>query len=261
MRNPRRKAVTQLGLLIVAVSFGCAAYVENLRPGSVPSQFRPDRAYQLTVGVTGPAIRGPKASGGFEEGLADFLANEGIFQRVVYPFRDGRDQVDMLIRVKASGEFLPGGMKNFFTWFPGGLLFAPAFRGTRWHYDAAAEVEILEGETREPFAKYSANTSHVVIHRSAAPGPLTTALIVPAVISGSRSTRPRRPYTTLMFAAAFPDLWKQIGAQILAQDPNYLAAADRAQARAEALYARRYPPQAPPGSYRSDAYGNPQRGV
>jgi hypothetical protein len=239
-RQQRHRVLAGFALVVLAAGLGCRPYVENLKPESSPLRFRPLSAYQLTVGVTGPDLRGAGASGGFEEGFADFLANEQIFSQVVYPYADGRDAADLILKVDAQGDFRSGGAKNFFTWFPGGLVFAPAFRGTRWYYDTRAEVEVLEARTKQPFAKYSAATSHVVVHRSAAPGPLITAIIIPAVIQGAKNTKPRRNYSTLIFKEAFGELWKQVAGQMLAQEGDYLAMAQRGQS------APRYTQGAPP---------------
>jgi hypothetical protein len=249
----RTRSLALFATAVVAIGTACTPFVENMKPGNVPGQFRPTNAYQLTVAVTGPKLRGAGSSGGLEEGFADFLANEQLFRRVIYPYKDGRDDVDLIFRVKAEGDFRSGGMKNFFTWFPGGLLFAPAFRGTRWEYDSTAEIAVLDGRTKNSFGNYRASTSHAVVHRSASPSPILTALIVPAIIKGSKVTKPKRPYTTLVFKESYSDLWKQIGGQILAQDADYLAAAQRSPTNV----AQRPPAPRNPGSYGPGLYGAP----
>ena len=242
-------------VLVTTLAFGCRPYVENLDPSSVPLQFRPTSAYQLTVAVTGPNLRGAGSSGGLEEGLADFLANEQLFRRVVYPYREERDRVDLIFRVNAQGDFASGGAANFFTWFPGGLFYLPVFRGTRWQYDATAKVDVLDARTKQPFASYSARTSHVIVHRSGNPAsPLVTALIIPAVIQGAKNTKPRRNYTSMMFASAFGDLWKQVGGQIVSQDQEYAARAQRAELKG---YAQRTTPAPAPSQYPSGSFGAP----
>ncbi len=254
-----RDGAVRLGLalaLCVSLGAGCRAQVVNLKPQNVPARFRPLAAYSLKAAVTAADVHGAGSSGATEEGLVDFLVNEQIFTDVVYPYREGEDEVDVLLKVSVKGDFRSGGAANFFTWFPGGLLLIPNFRGTRWTYDAHAEVDALDARSQQPIGHYVADTSHESIHRSASPGPFfSAALIVPAVIKGARVASPRQPYTSMIYAKAYPDLWKQIGAQIIAQEPQYLAIAERtrkpgyAQAPAPAWTpapARKPPPKAPP---------------
>ena len=228
--------------LCASLVSACKAKVVNLKPESVPPRFRPIGAYPLRVAVTGSNLRGAGSSGGTEEGLADFLANEQIFTDIVYPYHDGQDEVDVILQARVDGDFRGGGAANFFTWFPGGLLLIPNFRGTRWTYEAHATVDALDAHTKQPIGHYVAETLHESIHRSASPGPFfSAALIIPAVIKGARVASPRRPYTNMLYAEAYPDLWKQIGAQIIAQEPQYLAISERvrkpsyAQARASGM--------------------------
>jgi hypothetical protein len=252
-------AVAIVASLIVALGSACSPTTKNLNPGNVPGNYRPASPYALVVGVTGPNIEGAGSSGGLEEGLADFMANELIFERVVYPYRADRDDVDLIIRVNAHGDFRPGGMKNFFTWFPGALLFLTNFRGTRWNYDATAQVDVLDADSREPIGKYSAKSSYISVHRSVVPGPIAFApLAIPVLIQGSKATKPRRPYTTNLYREAYPNLWKQVTAKIVAADAQYLAAAEKAQSRRRV--ARAPPPRSSrysQGSSSSSSYRPP----
>jgi hypothetical protein len=232
-RNPVRAAALAVALG-AALLGGCQAHVEDLRPQPISTATRPTEAWKLTVGVTGARSAGPPSSAGLVEGFADFLSNEQIFADVVEPWSpgDGTEDVDLVVHVRAMGEFQPGGMKNFFTWFPGGLALVPNFRGTRWYYDTRAEVEVVDPRSGESLGTYRGETSHVSIHQSSSPGPfLSAAVIVPAVIKGARVSNPKRPYTTMIYAKAYPALWRQITAQMVAQESRYLAATARARPR------------------------------
>ncbi len=222
-------ALLSVALLCATLSgLGCRAHVEDLSPRTNSGPFRPLAPWQLVAGVTGADA----GSGGLAEGLADFLVNEQVFRRVVYPFDEGRDKVDVIVQVRASGDFRSGGAKNFFTWFPGGLLLIPNFRGTRWTYDAHAEVNVVDATSGQPVASYTADTTHMSVHQSASPGPfLSAALIIPAVIKGFRVTSPKRPYTDMIYAETYPALWRKITSQMVAQQADYVALGEQAKSR------------------------------
>lgn len=231
MRSPTtRRALTAAVVLVIALGAGCRAHVRTLEPRTPPSAYRPLVAYPLTVGIVGP--EGQAVAGGLQEGLADFLINEQVFERVVFPYREGKDDADLVLELDANGAFEGGGAANFFTWFPGGLLLIPNFRGTRWTYAAQADLTVRDGQTQQPVAHYRASTRHMSIHQSSSPGPFISALlIVPAVIKGARVTSPRRPYTDMIYARAYPDLWKQLSSQIVADESRYKEIAARVNAR------------------------------
>ncbi len=242
--RPRLQRVAALMLgLGLALGVGCRAHVRDLTPDK-PGPVRPLTAWPLTVGVSGPG----GSSVGVAEGFADYLINEQVFRKVVFPYKESRDDVDLVVQVRATGEFRSGGASNFFTWFPGGLLLVPNFRGTRWTYDANAEVTVVDPRSRQAVAQYKATTTHMSVHQSSSPGPfLSAALIIPAVIKGARVSSPKRPYTEMLYAESYPALWRRISAQMVAQEPAYLALAEQAKSRQSAGRPGTSPP--PSGLY------------
>ena len=191
--------------------------------------------------MTGP---GGQASSGLASGFADFLVNEQVVEEVVYPYDPQQHVVDVVFQVDAQGQFERGGAANFFTYLPGGLLLLPTFRGVRWVYDTSAEVKAIDARTGQPIGQYKGAASYRSVDRGNAFGHFFgTLIIVPSLIQGIRHTKPHRSYTDMLYAAAYPHLWKTIAAQVVAQDAEYAAIG------AESAERRQYAQPAP------DPYG------
>lgn len=150
----------------------------------------------------------------WQQGLAEALRDEGAFKSVAHSYID-KENIDILIRGEVEGKFRHQGAKNFFTWWPGPLIFAHNWRGTRYIYDAHANIEVIDASTGKLLGEYQAESSHELIHKSANPGPMIAALtIIPGVIKGAMSVSPRKKYRTLMYKVAYPNLWKKMAIKI-----------------------------------------------
>ena len=150
----------------------------------------------------------------WEQGLADALRDEGVFKSVSHSNID-KENVDILIRGEVGGEFRYHGAKNFFTWWPGPFILAHNWRGTRYIYDAHAEIKTIDASTGQLLGEYHAESSHELIHKSNNPGPIAAALvIIPGVIKGGISVSPRKKYRQQMYEVAYPNLWKKIAIKI-----------------------------------------------
>ena len=230
-----------ISLIVLAgpIAIGCSATVHNLEPETVPANFRPADPYELSVGVA--PLNPNRETAGWEAGLAEFLRDQQIFAEVVHPYT-GRERVDLVLRARIQPRWRPGGVANFFTYFPGGLLLVPQIRGVRWTYDTEAIIEVEDAHTKEKIARYQAETSHRLVHRSTSPGPFFGALIVvPAIISGAKATRPRTNYSGMMYEAAHADLWRQVGGKIVADSSDYVLAEQRALTRSTRVASRLLP--------------------
>jgi len=150
----------------------------------------------------------------FQQDLANVLRSEGAFNNISHPVNTN-DNVELLIRGKVSGKFRKKSAKNFFTWWPGPLIFAHNWRGTRFVYDAFADIELINAGTGEVLGNYHAESAHELIHKSAGPGPFLGALvIIPGVIKGAVSVSPRGRYRKRMYEAVYADLWHKVAVMI-----------------------------------------------
>jgi hypothetical protein len=164
-------------------------------------------------------------------GLSESLRRNRIFTRV--DSGDGSQQgSDLVIRGEMTGAWDPRASENFATWFPGGLVFAPNWQGTRQDYAAEARVDVFVRATGEQLGSYEARTSHELVHRSGSPGPFFgAAIIVPNVMRGVRLAYPRSRYKQLMYPAAHSRLWDELAAKIAADARVIQVAAAKAQRR------------------------------
>jgi len=164
----------------------------------------------------------------FQQGLANSLRTEGVFNNISYPV-NANDNVELLIRGKVAGQFRKNGAKNFFTWWPGPLIFAHNWRGTRFVYDAFVDIELINAGTGEVLGNYHAESAHELIHKSAGPGPFIGALvIVPGVIKGAVSVSPRGKYRQKLYEVAYANLWHKV-AVLIAKDQELRDANDVAE--------------------------------
>jgi len=162
-------------------------------------------------------------------GLSESLRRNRVFSWVD-PGDGSEQQSDLLIRGEMTGGWDPRAAANLTTWFPGGLVFAPNWYGTRQNYVAEARVDVIVRATGEHLGHYAARTNHELVHRSGSPGPFFgAAIIVPNVMRGVRLARPRSRYKQLMYPAAHTRLWDELAAQIAADARVIQVAAAKAQ--------------------------------
>ena len=164
-----------------------------------------------------------------EQGLAQVLLDHRVFART-YPGNGTAASTDLVLRGDVVAHWDPHGAANFFTWWPGGLVLAPNWYGTRMEFFANASIDLIDVRTGERRATYQASTAHQVIHRSGSPGPFFgAAIIVPNVVKGARLSRPREPYPGVVFPVANSQLWEEIAAQIVEDQSGVYASEARAQ--------------------------------
>ena len=149
----------------------------------------------------------------WQEGLSRVLKAEGVFENITYPYHDN-DEVDIVVRGNVAGDFRNLGFNNFVTWWPGPLFLSQMWRGTRFIYDAHANIEIVDPRTNEVLDTYRIDTSHELIHRSYNPLHLFGVVLFYGVIKASLTTWPREKYRQLMYEVAYPDLWKKAAFKI-----------------------------------------------
>jgi len=145
----------------------------------------------------------------WQQGLGDVLRNERIFHIISPSIKD--KYTDLLIRGKVSGIFRHNGTKNFFTWWPGPLIFAQGWRGTRYIYDAISDIEIVDAKSDKVLGSYHAESTYELIHKSYNPWHFFgTLFIIPGTIKAAVSTTPRVLYRQKIYEAVYPALWKKM---------------------------------------------------
>lgn len=203
---------------------GCTTFhITNIDSKAVVEDLRADSTIEEVVSVDKMRI-GPNNEYGdadsWQQGLSESLKSAGGFKYVASPHFDDAD-VDIVVRGEVSGEFQNRGFLNFITWWPGPFLFMHNWRGSRFLFDAQADVELFDNRLNTVVGKYHAKTSHELVHRSNNPGPMFAALIVvPGVIKGIMTSWPREKYRRQMYEVAYPDLWKQISQDIAKDQAN-----------------------------------------
>lgn len=220
MKSPCLERAT-IVVAVVLVLSGCTTFrVENLRPPREAQALRANPIIEEVVRVEKMRI-GPKDEYGdahtWQQGLAKSLQSDAGFEHVSSV---GIDEVgvDLVVRGVVEGEFRNRGFLNFITWWPGPFLFMHNWRGSRFMFDASADVEVFDTHLNSVVGKYHATTSHELVHRSNNPGPMFAALfVVPGIVKGIISSWPRQKYRRQMYRVAYPDLWRQI-AQDIARD-------------------------------------------
>jgi hypothetical protein len=161
--------------------------------------------------------------------LTKLLREHRVFARTEKE-ADQSFPTDLVLRGEIRARWDPLSSDNFFTWWPGGLVLAPHWRGTRMQFFAEAQTELVDTRTGEVVGRYEASTAHEVVHRSASPGPFFgAALIFPNVIRGARLTYPRERYKRVMYPIAYPELWQQIAGRIVGDLGDMYAAGAKAR--------------------------------
>ena len=238
-----RQTVTmraKFALLVAAliVSAACAPQVTRLGFAPTSSPQWPASPFPASVTVERIKVR----DGGYlagdkkklnelinEDGLAQALIEHRVFARSY--LEDGnRKSTDLILRGDVVGRWDPRGATNFFVWFPGGIVFAPSWYGTRQQYFTDANIELVDARTGVRQASYQVSTAHQVIHRSSGPGAFFGALIIiPNVIRGARLSQPREIYRDEIYPVAFEELWEEVAAQIAEDRTDVYASAAKAQ--------------------------------
>jgi hypothetical protein len=221
-----------LALLVAIIAIGCAPKVVDLTRTDTTLRLAPATPFRASVTIepfTGNRDAGVRPEDHWEGAMARILREANMFARLLYP-KSSSSKVDFTIRADIESHWHTRGFRNFLTYWPGGLLFAPSWRGTRMQFDAEATVELIDAKKDEPVGEYLASTSHEYIHQSGNPFHfLGAALILPGMIRGSTATWPRAKYKKQVYQVAYPQLWKRIAHQIVADRGPVYAAEDRAR--------------------------------
>jgi len=211
-----------LALIAVALATAsCAPVVSSLDPVAGRSDW-PALPFSASVTVErfevldDGNVRGDEIPARFRDpALTQILREHRVFARTEAA-ADRSFQTDLVLRGELSARWDPLGANNFFTWWPGGLVLAPNWYGTRMQFFAEARAELVDARTGDLVGTYEASSAHEVVHRSATPGPFFgAAIIVPNVIRGARLTYPREVYKEAVYPIAYPGLWREIAGRIV----------------------------------------------
>jgi hypothetical protein len=231
-------AAAALAIVVLATGFtACAPRIASLEPEAALPPW-PEAPFPGSVAVEPLLVR----DGGYLEGdadrlqesfavggLSESLRRNRIFARVDSGYATEFES-DLVIRGEVLLSWDPRASANFATWFPGGLVLAPNWYGTRQAYAAEARVDLFVRATGKHLGSYEVRTDYELVHRSGSPGPFFgAAIIVPNVMRGVRLAKPRSRYKQLMYPAAHTRLWDELAAQIASDPRTVYAAAEKAQ--------------------------------
>lgn len=197
---------------------GCTTFqINELNSKTTWEGRQADPTLEEVIGVEKMAITSNDEYGDAEDwqqSLSQSLKRDGGFKYIVFPYYAESD-VDLIIRGQVSGQFRNRGFLNFITWWPGPFLLMHNWRGTRYIFDAQADVELIDKKLNTVIKTYHADASHEMIHRSNNPGPIFGAVFfIPGVIKGIMSSWPREKYRKEVYEVAYPALWKKISQEI-----------------------------------------------
>lgn len=214
--------IVPIGLIfgtVAALLAGCGPKVYDLSPGKLPPDFAQKLPFSKTIGVeefssTHKITIEDKTPGGQ---IANMLVKNKIFEKVIYPYNNENENVDIILKGKIKTNWKSTGFLNFITWFPGPLLFMPNWRGTRFIYELNTEIELIDADSGKTAGQYQTSTLHKLIHRSGNPiGHIFgAALIIPGVVKGSLNIWPRRRYRKMIWDKSYPDLWARAVGQMV----------------------------------------------
>jgi hypothetical protein len=234
MRCAERALVPLILIAVAVATTSCAPVVSNLDPVAGMPDWP---ALPFAASVTVEPFEVPDAAGEDQRTparyrdreLTQILREHRVFARTE-ALADRAFQTDLVLRGEIRARWDPLGAGNFFTWWPGGLVFAPHWRGTRMQFFAEARTELVDTRTGEIVGTYEASTAHEVVHRSASPGPFFgAALIFPNVIRGSLLTYPRERYMRVVYPIAYEALWQQMAARMVEDLGEVYAAGAKAR--------------------------------
>jgi hypothetical protein len=240
MPAPARDRVRRTASILAVVAItatACAPRITSLEPEQAVPPW-PEAPFPGSVAVEPLFVHDGGYLGGDADrlqqsfeigGLSESLRRNRIFAQV--ESGDGSEQQsDLVIRGEMTGSWDPRASDNFATWFPGGLVLAPNWYGTRQAYAAEARVDVFVRATGEQLGSYAARTGYELVHRSGSPGPFFgAAIILPNVMRGVRLAYPRSRYKQLMYPVAHGRLWDELAAQIAADARVIQVAAAKAQ--------------------------------
>jgi len=229
------QSALSIGLLIVCTA--CAPKVTSLR--SAPTSVRwPASPLPTSVMIEQIKLRDGEHLGSDKKKFSELIDKDGLARALIehrvfarsYVAGDNKMSTDLILRGDVVTRWDPRGATNFFVWWPGGIVLAPHWYGTRMQYFMEANIELVDASTGVRQASYQASTAHQITHRSASPGPFFGALIIiPNVIRGARLTKPRERYRDEIYPVAFKELWEEIAAQIAADRTDAYGAVATAQ--------------------------------
>jgi len=206
-----------IGHLIAAValagSLGCRGSVTSLVDES-PPRFTP------SVTALPYSLRVERVATEADESRLDALALRAevikslrainLFESVVTS-RNPSVQTDFVLRGEAAFHWSDSGTQNFLTYFPGGLIFAPGWRGLRWDLRIDSTWALLDNRTGEIVGRYAVDTAHEIVRPSGSPWHfLSNLLIVPGAITASRYARVQQTTKDRTHAVALPSLSRRL---------------------------------------------------
>jgi hypothetical protein len=218
----RRFCSTTWTLVLLVATFallasGCAMTFTEKKLPALPAFSRAELPLDESIRLERFDVTERKYQGeanGWQQGLAEKLRRENIFENVVSP-KQKHDSVDLILRGEIRADFGGSGFLNFITWFPGPFIFMHNWRGTRFNYDVTADLELVDAQTGEVVGEYLIEASKIMAHRSSNPGPMFGALlIIPGVVKGAISANPRYKYRTTLYEKVYADLWRHVAAEI-----------------------------------------------
>lgn len=191
--------------------------------GSVDGRVEPPRwpavPYPVTVEFEPLEIPARDAAANPIHGAELFLktiADRKVFEQFA---RRGAIEGGPNLRLEGSvsSRWNPHSTANFFTWFPGGLIGAPNWRGTRMEFLAEAHLTLVDARTGALVSRYDAEVEYELVHKSNNPVPFFSAIaVVPGIFNGSIRTFPRKRYRRQIEPLAFEELWSRLEGQLLA---------------------------------------------
>ncbi len=207
---------------------GCGISVQSLSPEMGRRLDRPSTPFSVSVQVDrlgGEEIKSVRRILDPESGLVRALDETRSFSRVLWP--DSEEAADLVLRGRIEARWSGSGVANFFTYWPGGLVFAPAWNGHRWKFRTSAKMELVDTRSGKVVGNYTADTEYGLVHRTGNPLHFFGAVFAPlGILQGALRTWPRGLHKKHLYEAAYPELWRQIAAQIVAD----LGTSFRAQA-------------------------------
>lgn len=254
----RVRDVIHLLCCAALLAAGCRATVRDLEPGVVAAaRPEPELPFRDVVAVRVRSDGEPAPGAGpWQRSLSSWLRDANLFAEVVGHGEAGR--ANWTLEGVVGGAFDDTRRANALTWFPGPLIFAQSWRGSIYRYRARARLELVERDTGRRAGPYRAGVAMEFQHRSASPAHfLGTLLIVPSVVKASLDDEPRSKARTLLYRRIYPELWRRVLAELVADR----AGAYRERARWRALRCGEHLDAAPVPGQPFEAFRDCQTGL
>ncbi len=172
---------------------GCGISVQSLSPEMGRRLDRPSTPFSVSVQVDrlgGEEIKSVRRILDPESGLVRALDETRSFSRVLWP--DSEEAADLVLRGRIEARWSGSGVANFFTYWPGGLVFAPAWNGHRWKFRTSAKMELVDTRSGKVVGNYTADTEYGLVHRTGNPLHFFGAVFAPlGILQGALRTWPR----------------------------------------------------------------------